>query len=212
MAMSFASAAGATRAASAILVFGLSLGGCANPPMRAGPSYVVLLPNEDGTVGKVQFTGRDGTTRLEEPREATVIDGAGGNRFTVDDETLAKEFGAAIAASPKAPISFLLYYESGGTRLTAESRALIPRVLDAVRQRPAADISVIGHTDTVGDALHNHALGSERARQVAELIRTEGKTQVIKMAIESHGERNLLVPTPDNLDEPRNRRVEVTVR
>jgi outer membrane protein OmpA-like peptidoglycan-associated protein len=29
---------------------------------------------------------------------------------------------------------------------------------------------------------------------------------------ESHGEKNLLVPTADNVDEPGNRRVDVTVR
>jgi outer membrane protein OmpA-like peptidoglycan-associated protein len=32
------------------------------------------------------------------------------------------------------------------------------------------------------------------------------------MAIESHGERNLLVPTPDDTAEPGNRRVEITLR
>jgi outer membrane protein OmpA-like peptidoglycan-associated protein len=30
--------------------------------------------------------------------------------------------------------------------------------------------------------------------------------------VESHGKRNLLVPTPDNTEEVRNRRVEVTIR
>ena len=30
--------------------------------------------------------------------------------------------------------------------------------------------------------------------------------------VRSHGETELLVPTPDNTDEPRNRRVEVKVR
>jgi outer membrane protein OmpA-like peptidoglycan-associated protein len=32
------------------------------------------------------------------------------------------------------------------------------------------------------------------------------------LEITSHGEANLLVPTADNVSEPRNRRVEVTVR
>ena len=32
------------------------------------------------------------------------------------------------------------------------------------------------------------------------------------LAIESHGERNLLVPTPDDTAEPGNRRVEITLR
>ena len=36
--------------------------------------------------------------------------------------------------------------------------------------------------------------------------------EAVHLDITSHGERNLLVPTPDNTAEPRNRRVEVTVR
>ena len=33
-----------------------------------------------------------------------------------------------------------------------------------------------------------------------------------QIEVGSHGESNLLVPTADNVNEPRNRRVEVTVR
>ena len=32
------------------------------------------------------------------------------------------------------------------------------------------------------------------------------------LQVTSHGEKNLLVSTPDETEEPRNRRVEVTVR
>jgi len=32
------------------------------------------------------------------------------------------------------------------------------------------------------------------------------------VVVESHGKRNLLVPTPDETPEPRNRRVEITIR
>jgi len=34
----------------------------------------------------------------------------------------------------------------------------------------------------------------------------------VPLSVESHGERNLLVATPDETDEPRNRCVEVTLR
>ena len=57
----------------------------------------------------------------------------------------------------------------------------------------------------------NEQLGMERARQVGTLL-TGLNLTVDKVAIESHGEKNLLVATPDNTDEPRNRRVEITVR
>ena len=43
------------------------------------------------------------------------------------------------------------------------------------------------------------------------LLRQQG-LNLAALVVESHGERNLLVPTPDNVDEPRNRRVEITLR
>jgi outer membrane protein OmpA-like peptidoglycan-associated protein len=70
---------------------------------------------------------------------------------------------------------------------------------------------VIGHTDTVGDSRDNEQLSLARAKSIASLLK-EAKLDADKIVVESHGEKNLLVPTPDNTDEPRNRRVEITVR
>ena len=81
----------------------------------------------------------------------------------------------------------------------------------AVGRRPAVDISIIGHTDTVGAADQNRELALTRARAVAGLL-TAGGLQALAISVESHGESNLLVKTPDETPEPRNRRVEITVR
>lgn len=183
-----------------------ALSGCASR------SYVALLANEDGTVGKVHVSNSSGTTYLDTAREAAVIGAKAGKTFALDDTVLAKDFAGALAAIPMAPTSFLLYFQSGGAELTAASSASIPRVLEAVQARPAADISVIGHTDTVGDTARNDTLGMERSGRVAELIRQHAKSKPLRIAVESHGENNLLVPTPDNTEDSRNRRVEVTVR
>ena len=50
-----------------------------------------------------------------------------------------------------------------------------------------------------------------RAQAVAELLRTKG-LEAMELRVESHGERNLLIATPDATAEPRNRRVEILVR
>jgi peptidoglycan-associated lipoprotein len=57
----------------------------------------------------------------------------------------------------------------------------------------------------------NEQLGMERARQVSAFL-AGLNLPADKVAVESHGEKNLLVATPDNTDEPRNRRVEINVR
>ncbi len=184
-----------------------ALVGCA-----AGPqSYVVLLPNDDGTVGKVAVTGKQGTSVLANAREATLIAGAGGPTFVATQEQIARDFGAALAASPKKPLSFNLYFLSAEVKLTPESTADLARVAAEVASRPVPDIAIIGHTDTAGDARQNEKLGLERAKLVAAML-ADAKLGASQMTVESHGENNLLVPTADNVAEPRNRRVEVTVR
>jgi outer membrane protein OmpA-like peptidoglycan-associated protein len=188
------------------LLIGCAVAGCASR------SYVALLANEDGSVGKVHVSGPGGITYLDQERQAAVIGGTPGKTFALEDDRLARDFAKAVAATPKAPTGFLLYFEFDSVRLTTESTAMIPHVLEAVRERRGADISVIGHTDTVGDAVRNDTLGRERAGHVAGLIRARAQAQRLRVAVESHGENNLLVKTPDNTEEPRNRRVEITVR
>ena len=174
-------------------------------------SYVVLLEDDDGSVGKVRVTTNEGTTVLEKAREGAEIGATPGRTFAVSQRQIDQDFGAAIASSPKKPLSFLLYFKEGGVRLTAASAADIPKIYAEISRRPAPDLSVIGHTDTVGNDQDNERLSLSRAESTAALLK-KNQLHVILITIESHGDKNLLVPTPDNTDEPRNRRVEVTIR
>ena len=186
-----------------LLLAGL-LGACASP------SYVVLLPDADGGTGKVEVRGAKGTQVLAVANQGADLDGAT-PPYSVSMERLREDFGAAFAARPQAAEPFLLYFDSGGATLTAESEALIPNVMAAVLRRPAADISIIGHTDTVGAADKNRELALTRARAIADRL-IAGGLKALAISVESHGEGNLLVKTPDETPEPRNRRVEITVR
>ncbi|MFZ2169817.1 MAG: OmpA family protein [Methylococcaceae bacterium] len=186
------------------ILLGCGLIACSKP-------YVVLLDNDDGTVGKVAIVTKQGTTVLDKPHEGAVIGGMTGKTFTVSEEEINEDFGSALSASPKKPISFYLYFEGGGTKLTESSSADVPKIIDEINKRPAPDISIIGHTDTVGDDRSNERLSLERAKAVAHLFK-EAKLDADNVVVQSHGERNQLIPTPDDTDEPRNRRVEVTVR
>lgn len=196
----------------------LTVSGCAVPPPLSKPvfvseprtgSYVVVLQNDDGSVGTVTVTGAKGTAVINRLAQGALLDGS--PPFAVEESRLRRDFNAVLAAKPVSPQSFLLYFETGGAQLTAASQALIPLILAAVKGRPAPDLSVIGHTDTEGDAEGNEKLGLVRAQVIAKLL-VEAGLVVNEVSIESHGERNLLVQTPDNTPEARNRRVEVTVR
>jgi peptidoglycan-associated lipoprotein len=190
-----------------VAVLCLVLVGCATPPA----SYVVLLNNDDGTVGKVQVTGNKGATTLEKARDGAFFSAKPGTTFVATDEQIKKDFGPALAARPTKPITFLLQFQAGGAKLTPESELELAKVVEEIGKRDVPDVSIIGHTDTEGDAEQNEKLGLERAKLVSTLL-ISPKLDPAKVTVESHGEKNLLVPTPDNTPEPRNRRVEITVR
>jgi outer membrane protein OmpA-like peptidoglycan-associated protein len=119
--------------------------------------------------------------------------------------------GPALAALPKPPVRFILYFEHDSVNLTPESRAILRNVLLTIRDRAPVDVSVVGHTDTVGRKEYNYALSLKRAEAVAAILRGNGIDPSV-LDITSHGKDNPLIPTGDQVPEPRNRRVEITVR
>jgi len=180
----------------------LVISGCAS-------SYVVLLENKDGTTGEVVITGQKGEQVLSKANEGAPLDGSV-PAAPVSKEKLDKDFRAAIAAQPRLPVSYLLYFRKD-VLLTKKSKALIPKIIEEVNSRQAVDISVIGHTDTVSTMKLNEKLSRQRAEKIVALLKKKG-INFRAITLESHSERNLLVPTPDNKYEPRNRRVEVLIR
>jgi outer membrane protein OmpA-like peptidoglycan-associated protein len=70
---------------------------------------------------------------------------------------------------------------------------------------------VIGHTDRVGNAEGNDKLSLTRAEGLRDLL-IESGVPADKLEAVGRGERDPLVPTADDVDEPKNRRVEINVR
>lgn len=180
-------------------------------PAPAPPSsYVVLLPDPDGTVGQITVTTKSGVTTLSKAQDSALLDGSG-KRFNPSESQLRSDFDNAIAHLPRLPEQFRVYFETGSATLTKDSNTALPQVIDAMKLRQAPDVSVVGHTDTVGGAKYNRELGLKRANAVADKIRAEGLKDV-EVSVQSEGEDKLLVPTKDGVAEPMNRRVEITVR
>jgi outer membrane protein OmpA-like peptidoglycan-associated protein len=174
---------------------------------------VVLLPDEDGTTGRAHVSNEFGGVDLLAARQATVATSAGQPSpiRVMDAAEVTRVFGAALAAMPPAPRRFTLRFRFDSDELTDESRAMLPVILNAVKAYPLPEVAVVGHTDTLGDAKANVALGLKRAMSVERLLVLEGLDASI-VAVSSHGEAELDVRTPNNTAEPRNRRVEIVVR
>jgi outer membrane protein OmpA-like peptidoglycan-associated protein len=175
---------------------------------------VVLVPDLDGHTGKAEVITDGGRQSLEKANDMTQVSGrsaAPSPVRTVDSTYISRTFGDAIAAEPPSPEKFILFFEFGGTNLLPESRAFIPSILAAIKERGALSISLSGHTDAVGSVQLNDELARSRVQAISDILIQNGVSPNI-LKVSSHGKGNPLVPTPDGVAEPKNRRVEVIVR
>lgn len=193
-------------------------GGCATLQKSATPprsaDVIVLLPDDRGNTGAITVSGPGGSELLlSEPRQAvTVTEGSGaGAPYILPKDELATMVGPALSTLPPRPKMYRFHFVNDEAVLTPESLAGVRAVIGEIALRKPVEISIVGHTDTMGTRSYNQRLGLERARRVADLIVQAGIDASI-LEISSHGEGNLLVPTGDKIPEPRNRRVELTVR
>ena len=190
----------------------LLLVACSAPSTR-----VVLLPQEGGAPSAVVVRAKAGAgaeTTVSQPyQRATAASGA--NRAPrldrVDPARVQAENRSLFEMAPPRPQRYTLYFDAGGTVLTAESQQVLEQVLAAALARSGGDMVITGHTDTVGSGASNDALSAQRAQEVRQmLVGRAFPAERIEAA--GRGERELAVPTADEVDEPRNRRVTIEVR
>ena len=193
---------------------GVALFGCEAPPKPKVPTYterVILLPNKDGRPSAVVVKRATGDQELSTPYEAVELVGGKEQRTELAQDQVEKRYGSVLQAQPARPFTYTLYFTTGTTELTPQSRQSLNDVRQKIKGFPAAQVTVIGHTDRVGSVEANDALSLKRAGAVRELLVQIG---IARDAIEivGRGEREPVVQTADSVAEERNRRVEIKLR
>lgn len=172
---------------------------------------VVLLPSADGARSAVVVRDKQGEVLLDQPYAAVKRQAGANAGYQSSPEEVQARFAGALAAQPARPASYVLYFEAGGNVLTAESQAALATIRKEIAERAASEVMVIGHTDRVGSVEGNDKLSLKRAEGLRDLL-IEAGVPADKLEAVGRGERDPLVPTADEVDEPKNRRVEINVR
>lgn len=194
------------RALLTLAVLGLAaLAGCAGPASR-----VVLLPQSKASA--VDITVGNQTQVLNQAYQVASVSARGDVAVdTTTADQVQAQFPQLLLRQPAPEQRYLLYFEPGGSKLTAESEAQLTAVVAVAGTRPGGEIIVIGHTDRVGSLEANDTLSRQRAAAIRELLLARGFAAERVEAV-GRGEREPLVATDDEVDEPRNRRAEIVVR
>jgi OmpA-OmpF porin, OOP family len=162
-------------------------------------------PNADSIVKALTPTGAGVSgpsrgIRMTNPSAASPGSASPGNTST------------ANASSGNAPsVNLTVQFAKGSADLTAAAMQTLNELGKALNEPALAAyrFRIEGHTDTVGSADYNKQLSDRRAAAVVDYLATTFKVDRNRMEPVGMGEQGLLVPTPDQTGEPRNRRVAV---
>jgi outer membrane protein OmpA-like peptidoglycan-associated protein len=124
---------------------------------------------------------------------------------------------APATVSPRAggddrpSLDLSVQFQSGSANLTPAAIHTLDRLGRALAspQLEADRFRIEGHTDTVGTRDINKPLSQHRAEAVAAYLESKFGIAASRLEAVGVGEDDLLISTPDQTPEPRNRRVHI---
>ena len=131
-----------------------------------------------------------------------------GNHAEAPAETTAYVPPPVAAPAPSVPHSYLVFFDFNKSDLTSQAVSIVDQAAKNAGPAHVTQLTVTGHTDTVGSDAYNMRLSRRRAESVASRLEKDGIPSS-EIEIVAKGKRDLLVPTADGVKEPQNRRVQI---
>lgn len=103
-----------------------------------------------------------------------------------------------------------ILFQLNSTDLSPSAVRTIDAVAEVLAHYDRTLIDVNGYTDTTGSEDYNLRLSQHRAEAVADVLVNDGINPA-RISPRGYGETHLRVPTGNNVNEPRNRRVEIRI-
>ena len=105
--------------------------------------------------------------------------------------------------------SVLVFFNYDSHKLSISEKDKLDNYISTLIKTDSNPIIIYGHTDTKGSKKYNLILSEQRALSVSKYFREKGINN--KLIIKSYGEDYPLIITGDNVEEEKNRRVEVII-
>jgi len=127
----------------------------------------------------------------------------------------APAFGSEVFdIDPQEPLAienalYLIFFNWDSTKIGSGALSIVDAVVNEIQNTSPDSVRIIGHTDTSGPTDYNQRLALKRAKATKDKLVERG-VNASSILLDAKGESDLLVPTPDNVREPANRRVNIT--
>lgn len=117
---------------------------------------------------------------------------------------------SATAAQATSVGPFLIFFDTGSSRVTPPAAQILDNTAMAMRQFPEAFLVVGGHADRTGSPDANRRLSCARAMAVRAYLIAKG-ISAARLIATGYGSDRPLVETGEGVAEPQNRSVEMSV-
>ncbi len=122
---------------------------------------------------------------------------------------------ASLRSPPPAPPppskAWMVFFDTNSTTLSQQSAMTVTEAAGVAKSTPNARVSVTGYTDTDGAPAYNQQLSLRRADAVKNALVSNGVAPQA-ITVNGSGERGLLIDTPDQTKNEKNRRVQIVVQ
>lgn len=111
-------------------------------------------------------------------------------------------------APPQVPAEmerYQVYFPFDSAQLSPAGQRVIAAAAQDIKREDAGRIAVVGHADRAGPDDYNRKLSAERAQAVKQVLVAQGIPED-RIVTEARGEQDPVVPTPDEVRQPQNRR------
>lgn len=190
------------------LVLMLTLTGC-------GGTSVLLIPDPSGKVGEVVMETAAGSqiiTRTNQSVKAVQADAKPEQPLIMTPREVNNKYSNIFVKEPRYPQRYNdIQFDTGSDEIAPKYRDYLEKIIATIKKRKSCDLSVIGHSDTVGTNEVNRDLSLRRANSVFDLLTVSG---ISEKCIDKrfYGESDVLEDIGDEKPSIKNRRVEVEIR
>jgi len=171
---------------------------------------VVLLPQDDGSVGEIVVYEDSKEVVLDKAWQKVDTNNLE-KKEVLSKDVVEAEYKSLLAAMPNKVVSYRFYFKFGSAEMVGESMTKFKKAIKLIESNGIFEIDVIGYTDRAGDDAYNRKLSLQRAKKIADMLISKGVDEKI-ISLKYYGEANPIVPTADGVPKKVNRRVEVTLK
>jgi len=170
---------------------------------------VVLLPEKNNKVGKIEIKNKNKTITVDKPYQQ--VEAIDGKSEILTKEEVYNKFKESISTLPKEPKNYRLSFKWDSSQIVPKSNKTLKTIIKEAKKDSTLYIDIIGYTDRAGEEAYNKKLSLRRANSISRRLQKNGIKKE-KINVQYYGEANPIIKTKDGVAKKVNRRVEVTIK